>query len=235
MFTGIIKDIGTIKSVEEKADGVYFVIESKLAAGFDEAGIAEGASIAVDGVCQTVLSYDENSFEIQAMPETLNVTNFKSLKEGSRVNLEPALKLNDAIDGHLVQGHVDCTGEVLNVVGMEGSDGVEAGTGIGTTDGVRLQIQFPPSIDEFIVYKGSITVNGVSLTISKVGVLDKEEVEDGASDDDADDGLGVSYFEVALIEHTLENTNLSSLKKGDKVNLEIDMMARYASKMLGRK
>ena len=226
MFTGVVKDVGEVKSVEKKLDGVYFVIESLLSSGFKI-----GDSVAVNGVCQTVLStnviedaFETGSFVVQAIPETLNVTNFGELKEGSAVNLEPALKLNDGIDGHLVQGHVDCMGNILDVVGMgngEGKNKVQA-----DEDGVCVQIEYPKSIDEFIVYKGSISVNGVSLTISKVGTLE------GVKSDSSE---YCNYFEVSLIKHTLENSNFGSLKIGDNVNLEIDMMARYASKMLGEK
>lgn len=196
MFTGIIKDVGTVKGLALGEDGSTLItIATELAKD-----AVEGASIAVNGVCLTVLSFDDTECGFQAIPETLDKTNLGELTEGSRVNLEPALKLNDGLDGHLVQGHVDCTGEV---VGITQND-----------DGVRIQIRYPQSIDEFIVYKGSISVNGVSLTIGKV--------EDG-------------MFEIALIQHTLENTHLGSLESGDTVNLEIDMMARYASKLIALK
>jgi len=212
MFTGIIKDVGIIQSVENKADGMHLAVKSSLVSS-----TYEGASIAVNGVCLTVLEFDNDVQDgargvctFQVIPETLDKTNLSELVEGAKVNLEPALKLNDGIDGHLVQGHVDCTGDVLNVLKDD--------------NGVRIWINYPDAIDEFIVYKGSIAVNGVSLTISKVGT----EAE-GTSYND------MNYFEIALIEHTLTHSNLGSLNVGDKVNLEIDMMARYASKMLGNK
>ncbi|MBT6068682.1 riboflavin synthase [Candidatus Peregrinibacteria bacterium] len=202
MFTGIIKDVGTIKNLKSGEDGsTLIVVQSNLVNG-----AIEGASIAVNGVCLTVVSFDDASFAFQVIPETLNVTNLGSFKVGDKVNLEPSLKLQDGIDGHLVSGHVDCVGGILEV-------GVVEDGGSRKDEGVRLRIKYPKEIDQFIVYKGSIAVNGVSLTIAKVEN---------------------ACFEIALIEHTLKNSNLGILESGDKVNLEVDMMARYVLKLLGK-
>jgi riboflavin synthase len=202
MFTGIIKDVGTIKNLKSGEDGsTLIVVQSNLVNG-----AIEGASIAVNGVCLTVVSFDDASFAFQVIPETLNVTNLGSFKVGDKVNLEPSLKLQDGIDGHLVSGHVDCVGGILE-------DGVVEDGGSRKDEGVRLRIKYPKEIDQFIVYKGSIAVNGVSLTIAKVEN---------------------ACFEIALIEHTLKNSNLGILESGDKVNLEVDMMARYVLKLLGK-
>lgn len=205
VFTGIIKDVGTVKAIERKNDGVYFTIEcdmSKLADGeYIAGGLSDGASVSIDGVCQTVIKSDKKTFTVQSIPETLRVTTFESFEIGSKVNLEPAMRLNDSVDGHFVQGHVDCTGTVLGIYASEGEK--------------KLRIKFPEAVENFVVFKGSISVSGVSLTISKVGKADYDD-----------------FFEVSLIRHTLENTNLGFLKKGDKVNLEVDMMARYAAKMV---
>ena len=202
MFTGIIKDVGTIKNLKSGEDGsTLIVVQSNLVNG-----AIEGASIAVNGVCLTVVSFDDASFAFQVIPETLNVTNLGSFKVGDKVNLEPSLKLQDGIDGHLVSGHVDCVGGILEV-------GVVEDGGSRKDEGVRLRIKYPKEIDQFIVYKGSIAVNGVSLTIAKVEN---------------------ACFEIALIEHTLKNSNLGILEFGDKVNLEVDMMARYVLKLLGK-
>lgn len=217
MFTGIVKNIGIVKSIEKKSDGMYLTIEADTSKLTDQKSpnghpaLSVGASMSVDGVCQTVLESDEKTFIVQCIPETLKVTTLYDLMVGSKVNLEPAMKLSDSIDGHLVQGHIDATGTVL---GLEDTDG-----------GKVLRIKFPFSIENFIVYKGSVSVNGVSLTISKVGKTEKATY--GAKPTTYDD-----FFEVSLIRHTLENTNLGFLKKNDKVNLEADMMARYAAKMI---
>ena len=203
MFTGIIKGIGTVESIIKKNSGIYITIKADIAELGGHPTLVCGASIAVDGVCQTVLKSSSNDFTVESIPETLRVTAFGNMKIGSKVNLEPAIKLGDSVDGHLVQGHTDCTGKVLSSEDCK--------------DGIRLRIKFPESIEQFVVYKGSITINGVSLTISKVGRMKSSNADD--------------FFEVSLIEHTIENTNLGFLKKGDKVNLEVDMMARYAVKM----
>lgn len=212
VFTGIIKDVGTVKAIERKNDGVYFTIEcdmSKLTDGeYIAGGLPDGASVSIDGVCQTVIKSDKKTFTVQSIPETLRVTTFESFEIGSKVNLEPAMRLNDSVDGHFVQGHIDCTGTVLGIYGSGGDS--------------MLRIKFPKLIENFVVYKGSISVSGVSLTISKVGKTEKST--HGAKPTTYND-----FFEVSLIKHTLENTNLGFLKKNDKVNLEADMMARYAN------
>lgn len=209
VFTGIIKDVGTVKSIERKNDGVYFTIECDMSKLTDDGGgLPNGASVSIDGVCQTVIKSDKKTFTVQSIPETLRVTNFVDFEIGSRVNLEPAMKFNDSVDGHFVQGHIDCTGTVLGFNDFRGEK--------------QLRIKFPKLIENFVVYKGSVSVSGVSLTISKVGKTEKST--HGAKSTTYDD-----FFEVSLIKHTLENTNLGFLKKNDKVNLEADMMARYAN------
>ncbi|MDP4008017.1 MAG: riboflavin synthase [Candidatus Peregrinibacteria bacterium] len=216
MFTGIVKEIGTVKSVVNKDDGIYFVIEADMSNVAFPSTLLNGDSISVNGACQTVVDFElfddgkYGSFTIQSIPETMRVTNFSDFEVGTKVNLEPAMKLQDSIDGHLVQGHIDCTGLV---------DALER-----QDNGTALRIIFSEDIEEFIVYKGSITVNGVSLTISKVGSTE--------SSDEIDSRVSCNFFEVSLIAHSIENTNLGLLKKGDKVNLEADMMARYAAKII---
>lgn len=177
MFTGIVEEIGLIKSF----DGKKLVIEcSKVLEGTQI-----GDSIAIDGCCQTVVSMDSNTFAANVSGETLKIT--KGFKTGERVNLERALTPATRMGGHIVQGHVDSVGKYLGDMEFEVQD------------------------SKYIVYKGSITVNGVSLTVSK---------------------LEGNLFGIAVIPHTLENTNLKDLRVGDKVNIETDILGRYVEKFL---
>lgn len=189
MFTGIIKELGTIKKIKKSKNFIVFTIETKNILK----GKKEGQSIAVNGACMTIRKiYDNKFFEFDSMQETLDKTNFKSLKEKSLVNLESALRLSQELDGHIVQGHVDTTGEIKSFKQKNKR--------------TILKIQTPKSLKKYITLKGSICINGVSLTISD---LDKET------------------FSVDLIPMTMRKTNLGILKKGDKVNLEADIMAKY--------
>ena len=177
MFTGMVEEIGLIKSF----DGKKLVIEcSKVLEGTQI-----GDSIAIDGCCQTVVSMDSNTFAANVSGETLKIT--KGFKTGERVNLERALTPATRMGGHIVQGHVDSVGKYLGDMEFEVQD------------------------SKYIVYKGSITVNGVSLTVSK---------------------LEGNLFGIAVIPHTLENTNLKDLRVGDKVNIETDILGRYVEKFL---
>jgi riboflavin synthase len=182
MFTGLIQSVARVSEVLETDTGKRFIFEADF-----EPEIGE--SVAVDGVCLTSVG---GSFDADVMPETLGMTTLDNLEPGTRVNLERALKVGDRLGGHFVQGHVDGVGTVLKI-----EDG-------------RVEITPPLPLLKYIAHKGSIAVNGVSLTVSKVR-------------DDA--------FEVALIPHTLESTNLSDLQIDSKVNLEVDMMARYLEKL----
>lgn len=193
MFTGIIARTGKIKNIEERSGKVYFTIavedflqETKI-----------GDSIACDGTCLTVIKKTDESFEVELMPETLGLTKFADSAAGDLVNLELSVKIGQRLDGHFVMGHIDGAGEVKNII----KDG----------EYVSLEIGAPKEIMKYVAHKGSVTVNGVSLTIA------------GAGDD---------RFKVCLITHTLEITNLSRLKIGDKVNIEIDIIARYLEKLL---
>lgn len=194
MFTGIIQEKGKIKNIKKSSGKTAFVIElSKL---IDNLEI--GGSVACNGACLTVINLDQNTFEVEAIPETLKLTNLGSLKIGSFLNLEPPLRLKDELSGHIVLGHVDGMGEVLNIK----SEG----------DSILMTIKFPNNLGKYIAHKGSITIDGISLTIAKV--RDK-------------------YFTVALIPHTLGVTTLSDRKIGDMVNLEVDVVARYLEKLVG--
>ena len=192
MFTGIIKELGKVKKITKSAKGATFVIQAKSILKNKKIG----ESIAVNGVCVTITKLTKGNFEFEAIKETLDISNLKSLEIDDEVNLEPALTLNQSLDGHLVQGHIDTEGTVENY------------------NENTLTIKFPKQISDCLAFKGSITVNGVSLTIS--------DLQD-------------STFSVSLIPHTLKNTNLKNLKKGDKVNLEVDLIARYLKNLLDKK
>lgn len=179
MFTGIVEEIGTIKSF----DGSKLVVECVKVLENTQIG----DSIAIDGCCQTVVSMTNTTFSADVSAETLKIT--KGFKSGEKVNLERALTPQTRMGGHIVQGHVDGTAKYLG----------------------NMTFQLSSEIDKYVVYKGSITVNGVSLTVSE----NKNKT-----------------FAVAVIPHTLENTNLKFLKPGDLVNIETDILGRYVEKFL---
>ena len=187
MFTGLIQFVSRVSEIVETDAGKRFFIDASFQ-------VEVGESVAVDGACLTAVN--KGSFVADVIPETLGVTTLGDLEVGSSVNLERALRAGDRLGGHFVQGHVDGMGTVLNV--------------IDDNDGRRIEITPPLPLLKYIAHKGSIAINGVSLTVSKVK-------------DDA--------FEIALIPHTLENTNLGDLQIDSKVNLEVDMLARYLEKL----
>jgi riboflavin synthase len=193
MFTGIITHLGKIKDIQTKTDQVYITIESDIVSK-----LQLGSSISIDGVCLTVTELKEDRFEIQAMPETLRLTNLSQKSIGSKINLEMPLTLAQGLDGHIVLGHVDGVGSVTKSQRESDKNWV-------------LEVKPPAELLKFITYKGSITINGVSLTVSS------QEGE---------------VFQVSLIDYTLENTDLSDLKGDSLVNLEIDVVARYLEKLV---
>jgi riboflavin synthase len=188
MFTGLIREVGQVVSFE---DG-RLTIES----GQDA---ALGDSIAIDGVCLTVVAHEGGRLAFEAVPETLARTSLGTLEPGSRVNLEPALRAGDPLGGHYVQGHVDGVGTVRSVE-PEG-------------DGKRIWTDAPAELLRYVVEKGSIALQGTSLTVAAVD-------EQG--------------FAVALIPHTLQETTLDGLTTGDQVNLEVDVLAKYVEKLVAR-
>lgn len=193
MFSGIIADAGLIKSVHDREGGLRLTVATEVL-GMDDVQI--GDSIAVNGVCLTVVQIDGNDFVVDVSRETLNCTT--GLEEnGKHVNLEKAMRLSDRLGGHLVSGHVDGVGEVV------------AFNDIG--ESWRLVVRAPEALSKYIATKGSITINGVSLTVNRVAGHE---------------------FEVNLIPHTLEVTTLNELKTGTRVNLEIDLIARYVERMM---
>ncbi len=195
MFTGIVQDMGEILAKEQSEDGASFEIGS----GKVLVDLKPGDRISVDGVCLTVAEKKKGAIRLELAPETLRCTNLGERSSGDQVNLEPSAKLNDLLGGHLVQGHVDQTGEVLAIT-TEGNSKI-------------FRIAAPAEILRYCTLKGSITVNGVSLTLT---ALDSES------------------FEVAIIPHTLKVTNFKQLEVGDSVNLEADVVSKYVESHVSR-
>ena len=192
MFTGLIQDIGTIELVETTSDGSRLRIATQLAG---EIGL--GDSVAVDGVCLTATAVDAGGFAIEAMNQTLNATALGSLDSGARVNLELALKATDRLGGHIVQGHVDGVGEVDSFA----EDGFAR----------RLRFKLGQELIRHVVEKGSIALDGVSLTVA---------------------ALGDDWAEVSLIPETLERTTLGESAPGNKLNVECDIVAKYVERLV---
>jgi riboflavin synthase len=197
MFTGIVTDIGKIVATRQSGasgGGVELTVQSN----FDPAAIPLGASIAHSGVCLTVTEHTGDGWKVHASPETLRLTTIGGWQEGTRINLERSLRLGDELGGHLVFGHVDGLGTVESIE-PEG-------------EGYRLRFTLPPDLAPLLAVKGSITVDGISLTVTE-----------------ADD----QSFAVAIIPHSWTHTTLSDRRPGDRVNLEADMLARYVARQLG--
>lgn len=195
MFTGIISDIGTIRTVEQRGD-----LRLTIATAYDLGGVDLGASIACSGACLTVVDKGDDWFAVDVSAETVARTADGQWRTGNRLNLERALRLGDELGGHLVTGHVDAVGTV-NAVYLEG-------------DSHRVTIAAPNSLARFIAAKGSVTVDGVSLTVNDV----------------RDDANGCE-FTLNLIPHTGQSTTLGDLAVGRELNLEIDVIARYLERM----
>jgi riboflavin synthase len=195
MFTGIITDIGTISAIEERGD-----LRVTVATGYDTAGIAIGASVACSGVCLTVVAKAPNSLSFDVSAETRRRTAAGMWRQGARLNLERALKVGDELGGHIVTGHVDAVGQIISIR-PEG-------------DSKRFLFRMPAGIAPYVAPKGSICLNGVSLTVN--------EVMDHADGHD---------FTVNIIPHTAEWTTFGSASAGDEVNIEIDVLARYLFRM----
>jgi riboflavin synthase len=194
MFTGIIEATGTISAIEEKADDSRFTFDTGKMSLSD---MSIGDSIAVNGACLSIVEKTEDSFSADLSKETLSLTTFSSLETGTPINLEKAMMLSDRINGHLVSGHVDGVGKIIH----KQDDGRS----------VRFTIEFPESLNKFISKKGSITVDGVSLTINDVNI---------------------NTFDVNIIPHTLTETIFSEYNINTQVNLEVDQIARYLNKLL---
>jgi len=191
MFTGIVEITGTVKSLHLKSSGAQI----EITAGFKD--LALGESIAVNGACLTVARILKDGFSADLSRETLDTGTFKNIRAGQMINLERALKLGDRLGGHLVAGHVDCQGRVEQV--------------IKNNQGATIEISTESKNLKYIIAKGSVAVDGISLTVAQ---------------------KTVRGFKAEVIPHTWKNTNLQSIKTGDKVNLELDQMAKYVESIL---
>lgn len=196
MFTGIVEELGKIISISREKNG--FKIEISCEKILSDLKIDD--SVAVDGVCQTAVEVKSSSFVVQAIEDTINRTTFKDLKAGSNVNLERALTLETRLGGHLVQGHVDCVGKVID----------KRGNGLSES----YTILVPENYMKFIVPHGSITLNGVSLTIQQ---------------------FSQSNFVVSIIPHTLNETTISSISIGSQLNVEFDIIGKYVDRVVNFK
>jgi riboflavin synthase len=198
MFTGIVTDVGEVLAVESKAEGLRRL---KIASAYPRDSIAIGASIAHSGVCLTVVELgaagNRTAISVDAAAETLRLTTAGTWKQGTKLNLERAMKVGDELGGHIVAGHVDGVAELASREDL--------------TDMARLTLRAPKPLMRFVATKGSVTLDGVSLTVNDV------------TDD---------TFSVLIIPHTLSVTTLGAARIGDKMNLEIDLMARYAARLM---
>lgn len=196
MFTGIIEETGKIKSFRKNSNGAEIEIECSTV--LEDTKL--GDSISVNGTCQTVTSISKNSFTAKLSDETLKITTFKYAETGDIVNLERALLLTSRLGGHIVSGHVDSIGKLIRKQKL--------------SDFYSLLFEVPEEQEKYIVYKGSVTINGISLTIADISE---------------------NVITVAIIPHTFENTNLKSLNTGDFVNIETDILGKYVEKILSAK
>ena len=197
MFTGIIQAQGNIKEIRASNKGAVFVLNSN---SLDLSDVSIGDSIAVNGVCLTVTQLDKNYFSSDVSQETLDCTTFSQLKKGQNINLEKSLRLNQGVDGHIVSGHVDGVGKIT-LIAIEG-------------DSTRMKIKVDDNLVKYIVKKGSICINGVSLTVNEI------------------DG---NVFDVNIVPHTFSVTTLDELKVNSQVNIEIDIIARHIERLLNHK
>ncbi len=196
MFTGIVEELGTVEVLETRAGGARL----RVACTKVMEDTAEGASIAVNGVCLTAVEPQKAGFAADVAPETVRRTNLGALKAGSRVNLERPLSPSGRLSGHIVQGHVDGTGEFLALEALG-------------NDNWWLKVRYPEELDPFLVFKGSIAIDGISLTIAD---------------------LAGGVMAVTIIPHTFRNTTLGTYKAGARVNLECDVLAKHVEKLLRR-
>jgi riboflavin synthase len=191
MFTGIVAELGEVAAIEQRGDAARLTIRGSTE------GVSPGESIAVNGVCLTVTGILDGTFTADVMGETLDRSSLGALTQGAKVNLEQSVRLADRLGGHLVQGHVDATGTIISRSPAAHWD--------------QVRISLPAAISRYVVYKGSIAVDGISLTIS---------------------ALEQTWFEVCLIPETLKRTTMGTRQPGDVVNLEVDVIAKYVERLL---
>ena len=197
MFTGIVTDVGTVRSAEKRGD-----LRLAIATSYDLDTVDLGASISCSGVCLTVVDKGQDWFAVDVSGETISKTAADHWLEGAKLNLERALRLGDELGGHIVTGHVDAVAEVVCIC-PEG-------------DSTRIGISVPTELAHMIAPKGSVTLDGVSLTVNEV-----REAEDGGT-----------HFAVNIIPHTAQHTTLGNLRQGQQLNVEVDVLARYIDRML---
>jgi riboflavin synthase len=195
MFTGIIEEVGRITRITQKGENRRITIEARNTPGL----LGTGQSVAVSGVCLTALDIKPTSFCADLAPETWERTSFSRTREGTMVNLELPMKADGRFGGHIVQGHVDGVGKLLSF------------DRIGNSENWWLHIEIPRDVEKYTVFKGSISIEGISLTVAK---------------------LQAQQCTIAIIPHTVEMTNLGTLKPGDALNLEADVIAKYVEKMM---
>lgn len=200
MFTGIVETTGTVVSAKKIGSNIRFLIKPGQK-GFLK-GVSVGDSLAINGACMTVTSKSISGFTFDTIAESLKKTNLGKLAKGSKVNLERAMKAGSRFDGHFVQGHVDTTGRITKINKLEGS--------------WEIFIQFPAVLASSVIYVGSISVDGISLTVAEIVRSGKSKAE----------------IKVAIIPHTLEVTNLCDSKPGDWVNIEFDMIGKYIKRII---
>lgn len=200
MFTGIIEEIGEVTRIEQQGENRRITITAKQT----PTQLAMGASVAVSGVCLTAVDLKPNSFSVDLAPETWARTSFSRMHEGALVNLELPMKADGRFGGHVVQGHVDGVGKLIAFERIKDRDGKDS-------DNWWLNIELPRDVEKYTVFKASISIEGISLTVAK---------------------LEARRCTIAIIPHTVEMTNLQTLKPGDPVNLEADLIAKYVEKMM---
>jgi riboflavin synthase len=198
MFTGIVAELGEVAGIEQRGDAARLTIQGSTE------GVSPGDSIAVNGVCLTVTGILDGTFTADVMGETLNRSSLGTLTPGAPVNLEQSVRLADRLGGHLMQGHVDGTGTIISRSPAEHWD--------------LVRISLPASISRYVVHKGSIAVDGISLTVSALGPPG-----------------GETWFEVCLIPETLKRTTMGARQPGEVVNLEVDVIAKYVERLLSGK
>jgi riboflavin synthase len=201
MFTGIVTSTGKVIKITPRGDSIVFSVRPEVNNYLKDR--RNGDSMAINGACMTITAIKKGVFEFTTVNESLSKTNLGDLIKGSYVNLEKPMKLNDSLDGHIVQGHVDTTGKVYNVKKLK--------------DSWEFYFEFPIKYKKNLIYVGSITINGISLTVAGIKDTKKSVV-----------------IKTAIIPHTYSATNFQYLKKGDRVNLEFDMLGKYVMRILGK-
>lgn len=194
MFTGIVQDTGLVTGVESSGDEMTITIDSEILAG-----MSVGGSVAVNGACLTAVTVGDGTIQVNAVTETMNRTNLGDLSAGDRVNLELPVSAGSLLDGHIVQGHIDATGTISGIM----SEG----------ESVRIRVDVPEAIQRYLVEKGSVAVDGISLTVAS---------------------LHPAGFDVAVIPHTRDVTTLGRREVGDRVNIEVDVLAKYVERLMAR-